>query len=140
MADPYTTIDEVNAILPQDNQVDAETYPTYSEVASWLPALDSTINVAYALGGNILADATDDVKRWFGLLVKKEAAYSVMQAKGAARDNPSLWQGYHDDWIAALKQISSKDQAAAIAIITSTSGSPSGMTTQTPRFTVDKEY
>lgn len=122
----YTTIDKVNEFLTKDNEVDDQTYPTIAVAASWLPQLDASINVAYALGGNVLADASADVITWFGLLVAKEAAYLVMQVRGALKDNASLWQGYHDEWLAAIAKISDKEQAAAIVTPSSPlTGAPS---------------
>jgi hypothetical protein len=135
---PYTTIDGVNNLLPQDNRVDTETYPTMATVQSWLPSLDSALNVAFVTGGGTLPVTDPDTIIWFGLLEAKEAAYLRMQVGGAAKDNPSLWQGYNDDWLAALVKISDKTKSVAAA--TSTSGSPSSVTDIVPRLTKDKVY
>ena len=108
----YSSIDEVQALLPLDVQVDQTTHPTYAEVTNWLSELDSTINVAITAGGVVLP-ITGDILAWVSQLVAKRCAYQVMQARGAAAKEESLWQGYLAEWEEAIKKLESPETSVA---------------------------
>jgi hypothetical protein len=135
----YTMFDQVQELLPNDLIIDSTTNPSLETVEGWLPQLDATLNVHFATGGGTVPVVDANVLAWFALLEAKEAAYMVMQVVGASEESKSLFQNYHEDWLAALERLSGTDDAVITPPGTST-GSPSSYRDQEPQLTREKVY
>lgn len=134
----YTTIEMVQSLLPEDNQIDDGSSPTKAEVESWLPGLDGELNVAIATGGGAVPVVGADMIKFLNLLEAGEAAYRVLQAKGVTKLKESLFQDYHVTWTNWITKLS--DKKTAVTAAGSTAGAPTSVTDIVPRMKKDKVY
>lgn len=128
----YSSVTKVEELLPDTVWIDHTTHPTIVTVEGWLEDLDGVINVALATGGSTSPATDPEMLAKLDLLEGKEAAYMVMQARGATDhdETPALWQQYHQEFIDAIELF----QTPGSAIGTSPTIAPSSYTLQEPAF------
>lgn len=88
----YTSISEVNALLPNALEVNATASPTTPQVQTWIDQCEAQVDVALAAGG-ATSPATDaSVKKAIALLVATEVARRVVVKKsnGEEDDNTAF--------------------------------------------------
>ena len=124
----YTTIAKVQALLPEDEQIDSTRHPVYDDVTVFLVGVTGTIDVALSAGGASLPITDQPTLDWLDLLQAKETAYLIMQARGTSKEKASLWQGYHDEFAAAMEKLSDPATTSAVA----SSMTPSSFTMDAP--------
>lgn len=152
MAD-YTTAAKVTALLPpgKSSLDDATSDPSLAQVNVWITQVTNTLNVALVNSGATLpiAGTETDYLGWLDMLCAKECAFLVMQASGAAEEKASLWQKYHEEYMAALESIMDGDLLPGAGTTPVGGGTvrsytmdaeTNNDTTMAPIFTTDKQY
>jgi len=133
----YTTIAKVHAVLPADVPIDETTHPTLAEAIVLMGNVEGELNVAFVSGGATLPVTDANTLAWADFLVASETAYRVLQARGAAEDKASLWQGYHESFTAAIERLSNPETAGATG---AAAGVPRHSDTVEPWFTRDQVF
>ena len=100
----YTSIGEVQALLPNDKQLTAASSPSIPQATVWISQAEAACDVALASGG-ATAPATDaSQKLALGLICCGEVVYRVCekQSPSSEKVEETTWWKYHEAFEAAL--------------------------------------
>lgn len=104
---PYSTTDDVLAMLPGEKEIDVSTSPSLSDITGWIAKVSDTIDVALTTAGIDTSTLTAKQQSAVSLVCTKEVAYMVEQSAGAAVNNQyePLFKSWHSDYEAFMKMI-----------------------------------
>lgn len=120
---PYTTMDRVRSLLPENILADETSEPSDDMVEGWQPGVEARVDIAIRVGGGTTPITEATALLYLDLLCAKELAWMIMYHKDAAKKDHE----YHTEFEDALTTFMEEGLPVALG-----SAGPSSYTMDAP--------